>query len=164
MRLRPLRYALLLLLVCACARKPGTVGPGSTVKLDYTLLVDGKPFESTEIRGPIEIVQGQGDLPSAVDKGLLGMRVGDSGDFELSEGAGFGFTDASKIESLPLSTMGPLADDVKPGKKILGFKDGKSVEGRVLEVSSGVARVDFNHPLANKALRYKVRVVEIDPK
>jgi len=155
--------ALLLLLGSACARKEPAVEPGSIVRLDYTLFVGGKPFESTEIRGPIEITQGHGDLPSAVDKGLLGMRVGQRGDFELAAGAGFGVSDAAKIEKLTLASMGPLGADVKAGKKILGFKDGKSVEGRVLEVRDGVAIVDFNHPLADKALRYKLQIVEIDP-
>jgi FKBP-type peptidyl-prolyl cis-trans isomerase 2 len=156
---------LLLALACACSRGPdGTIHPGSTVRLDYTLAVDGKPFESTEIHGPIEIIQGHGDLPAAVDRGLLGMRVGQRGDFEIPAGIGFGYHEASKIESLPLASMGALAEDVKAGKKILGFKDGKPVEGRVLEVRDGAARVDFNHPLADKALRYHVQIVEIDPR
>jgi FKBP-type peptidyl-prolyl cis-trans isomerase 2 len=156
--------ALLLALACACSRGPdGTVKPGSLVRLDYKLDVDGKPFESTQRHGPVEIVQGSGDLPAAVDKALLGMKAGQRADLDLSARDGFGSVDPAKIESLPLASMGAMGADVAPGKKILGFKDGKPVSGRVLEVRDGVARVDFNHPLADKALRYRLEVVAVDP-
>lgn len=162
MRLRLLPAALLLLVACA-RREPGAVRPGSYVKLDYTLIVDGKPFESTEIHGPIEIIQGQGGVPDAVDRALLGLRAGQGGDVEIPAGLGFGYRDEKKIESITLASMGDLGADVKPGKKILGLKEGKAVKGLVLDVKDGVARVDFNHPLADKALRYKFQVVEVDP-
>lgn len=156
---------MLLALACACSRgTDGTVKPGSIVRLDYKLDVDGKVFESTEIHGPIEIIQGKGDLPAAIDKALLGMKLGQGADIDLPAGAGFGTHDPAKIESLTLASMGPMGADVKPGKKILGFKDGKSVSGLVLEVQGGVARVDFNHPLADKVLRYRLKIVAIDPK
>lgn len=156
--------ALLLALACACSRGPdGTVKPGSVVRLDYKLDVDGKVFESTEIHGPIEIVQGAGDLPAGVDKALLGMKAGQRADLDLAARDGFGPRDPAKIESMPLSSMGAMGADVAPGKKILGFKDGKPVSGRVLEVRDGFARVDFNHPLADKVLRYRLEVVAVDP-
>lgn len=156
--------ALLLALACACSRGPdGTVQPGSLVRLDYKLDVDGKVFESTEIHGPIEIIQGAGDVPAGVDKALLGMKAGQRADLDLSARDGFGARDPAKVESLPLASMGAMGADVAPGKKILGFKDGKPVSGRVLEVRDGVARVDFNHPLADKALRYRLEVVAVDP-
>lgn len=156
--------ALLLALLGACSRGPdGTVKPGSTVRLDYKLDVEGKPFESTEIHGPIEIIQGAGDVPAAVDKALLGMKAGQRADIDLPAGAGYGAYDPAKIESLPLASMGAMGADVKPGKKILGFKGGKPVSGRVLEVRDGVARADFNHPLAGKALRYRLEIVVVDP-
>lgn len=156
---------MLLALACACSRgNDGTVKPGSIVRLDYKLDVDGKVFESTEIHGPIEIIQGKGDLPAAIDNALLGMKLGQGADIDLPAGAGFGSHDPAKVESLTLASMGPMGADVKPGKKILGFKDGKSVSGLVLEVQGGVARVDFNHPLADKVLRYRLKIVAIDPK
>ena len=156
--------ALLLALACACSRGPdGTVKPGSLVRLDYKLDVDGKVFESTEIHGPIEIIQGAGDVPAGVDKALLGIKAGQRPDLDQSARDGFGPRDPAKIESLPLASMGALGADVAPGKKILGFKDGKPVTGRVLEVRDGSARVDFNHPLADKALRYRLEVVAVDP-
>ena len=157
--------ALLLAFACACSRgTDGTVKSGSTVRLDYKLDVDGKAFESTEIHGPIEIIQGKGDLPPAIDKALLGMKIGQGADIDLPAGAGYGSHDPAKVESLTLASMGAMGADVKPGKKILGFKDGKPLSGLVLEVREGVARVDFNHPLADKVLRYRLKIIAIDPK
>lgn len=156
--------AVLLALACACSRAPDdTVKPGATVRLDYKLDAEGEIFESTEIHGPIEVVQGRGDLPAAVDKALIGMKIGQHADIDLPAGAGFGSHDPAKVESLALAAMGAMGADVRPGKKILGFKDGKPVAGRVLEVGGGVARVDFNHPLADKALRYRLQIVGIGP-
>lgn len=162
--MRPAFAAVLFLLACACARDDGRVKPGSVVRLDYKLDADGKPFESTEIHGPIEVIQGHGDLPERVDRSLIGMKVGDRADIDLPAGAGFGVHDPAKVESLALASMGAMGEQVQPGKKILGFKNGKPVTGLVLEVSSGVARVDFNHPLSEKTLRYRLQIVAVDPK
>ncbi|UPT75339.1 MAG: FKBP-type peptidyl-prolyl cis-trans isomerase [Elusimicrobiota bacterium] len=165
MRPRAALAAAVLLLAFGCSRREeGVVRPGSTVRLDYKLDVDGKPFESTELHGPIEIIQGAGDLPEAVDRALVGMRVGQRADIDVPAGAGYGPRDEAKVESLPLASLGPMGAGLTPGKKILGFKNGKPAEGVVLEVSNGAARVDFNHPLAGKVLRYRFGIVEIDPK
>ena len=37
------------------------------------------------------------------------------------------------------------------------------MSGLVLDIKDGVARVDFNHPLADKALRYRLQIVAVDP-
>ena len=59
------------------------------------------------------------------------MKAGQSAIFNLSAAAGFGPREESKVESLALSAMGELGAKMKAGNKIMGFKDGKPVEGRL---------------------------------
>lgn len=135
--------------------------PGDALQLHYELHVDGALFESTREGAPLELIQGQGQLPRAVDEALLGMRAGQFKEVELSAGAGFGPFLPEKKRVVPLSELGAKAEGLRAGDKLAGFLDGQPALGRVLSVSSRSAVVDFNHPLAGKALRYGVRVLRV---
>ncbi|MBI4061225.1 MAG: FKBP-type peptidyl-prolyl cis-trans isomerase [Elusimicrobia bacterium] len=148
------------LLLAACSRD-GRVAAGSSVSLDYELSSGGAVIESSAGREPLVVAQGRGDLPALVDRALLGLRPGDEKVLELTPEQGFGAADPAKIQAIPLETFGALARDLKPGRVVGGASGGKAAEGRVVSVEKGIATLDFNHPLAGKALRYRIRVVSI---
>ena len=53
-----------------------TVERGVVVKLEYTLLIDEEMVESTDDEGPIEFLQGFGEIIPGLEDALYGMRVG----------------------------------------------------------------------------------------
>jgi FKBP-type peptidyl-prolyl cis-trans isomerase 2 len=59
--------------------------------------------------------------------------------------------------------LGPLAAGLKPGRKVMGFRDGKSETARVVSIEGGIATLDFNSPLAGKTVVYRVRVLSCAP-
>ncbi|MBI2384488.1 MAG: FKBP-type peptidyl-prolyl cis-trans isomerase [Elusimicrobia bacterium] len=148
------------LLLAACSRE-GRVPPGAAVALDYELTSGGTVIESNVGREFLTVIQGDGNLPGPVDEALVGMRKGEEKVLVLTPDQGFGPVDPDKIRTIPLEKFGVLAKDIAPGKVVAGAKGGKAAEGRVVKVSDGAATLDFNHPLAGKALRYKIKVVEI---
>jgi FKBP-type peptidyl-prolyl cis-trans isomerase 2 len=107
------------------------------------------------------VIQGEGNLPGPVDEALVGMRKGEEKVLVLTPDQGFGPVDPDKIKMIPLEKFGALAKDLAPGRTVAGASGGKAAEGKVLKVENGSATLDFNHPLAGKALRYKIKVVEI---
>jgi len=154
-----LRLAAVLLLA-ACSRE-GRVPPGAVVQLDYELTSGGTLIESNAGKELLTVTQGDGNLPGPVDEALVGMKAGEEKVVELTPDQGFGPVDPEKIRAIPLEKFGAMAKDLAPGKVVAGAKGGKAAEGRVVKVEDGAATLDFNHPLAGKRLRYKIKVVEI---
>lgn len=154
-------FAVCAVFAVSCRRARPVVRPGDSVVLRYELSVDGAVRESNFDGEPATVVQGSGVLPPGVDAALLGLAVGEEKRLELPPSRAFGERDASKIQILPVSDFGALAKDLKPGKKISGFRDGKAEEGVVVAVSGGRATLDFNPPLAGKTVSYRIRVDSI---
>ncbi|MCM2303226.1 MAG: FKBP-type peptidyl-prolyl cis-trans isomerase [Elusimicrobia bacterium] len=151
------------LLLAACS--PGErVPPGATVELDYELTSAGTMIESNAGRDLLIVVQGEGNLPGPVDEALVGMKKGEEKVVELTPMQGFGPSDPDKIKAIPLEKFGAMAKDLAPGALVGGAQGGKAAQGRVLKIEDGKATLDFNHPLAGKPLRYKIKVVAIRPR
>jgi FKBP-type peptidyl-prolyl cis-trans isomerase 2 len=151
-----------LFLLAACSRGP--VVPGSTVTLDYELTVGGAIIESTAGRKPLVIVQGAGSLPPAVDQALLGLKPKDELVLDLTpKTSGFGPSDRRKITQIPLARFGALAKDLKVGGFVDGVSRGKPQSGRVtaIDIEDGLVTLDFNHFLAGKNLRYKLKIISV---
>lgn len=147
------------LLLAACSR--GRVERGSEVTLDYELSSEGAVIETSAGREPLVVVQGEGNLPGPVDEALEGLRPGQELDMELPPRQAFGPVDPDKVRRVPLERFGAMAKDLAPGRTVAGASGSQAAEGKVLKVENGVVTLDFNHPLAGKTLRYKVKVVSI---
>jgi FKBP-type peptidyl-prolyl cis-trans isomerase 2 len=145
-------------LLAACSRD-GRVAQGSTVTLDYELSSGGTVIESSVGKEPLIVGQGRGELPAVVDRALLGMKPGAEKTVDLTPAEGFGTPDPAQIQTIPLEKFGAMAKDLKPGLTVAGVSAGKPAEGRVVKIENGTATLDFNHPLAGKALRYKLKIV-----
>jgi FKBP-type peptidyl-prolyl cis-trans isomerase 2 len=157
------RAGLLALLLAASCRRDARVHPGDAVVLRYELSADGAVVESDFDGEPVSVIQGAGQIPSGADEALLGMAPGEEKRLELPPEKAFGPHDPARVESTALSSLGKLAEGLKPGRKILGFRDGKSETARVVEIRGGKAVLDFNSPLAGKTVVYRVHVVSVAP-
>jgi FKBP-type peptidyl-prolyl cis-trans isomerase 2 len=152
-----------LVLVPACRHGAG-VRPGDAVRLRYELSADGKVLESNFDGDPIPIVQGEKDVPAAVDAALVGMLPGQEKVLELPPEKAFGAYDPRRVETTPLSDLGDVGKGLKAGQKILGFRDGKPETALVRSVADGKAALDFNHPLAGKTVVYRIKVMGPEPR
>lgn len=153
-----MKRGLAALLLAACSREPSVL-PGATVELDYELSSGGAVIESNAGREPLTVVQGEGNLPGPVDEALVGLRLGDEKVVALTVAQGFGPPDPDKVKVIPLERFGAMAKDLAPGRVVAGAARGKAAEGKVVRIEDGLATLDFNHPLAGKALTYKIKVV-----
>ena len=160
-RLARARLVLALLLPLAACRRDARVHRGDTVVLRYELSCDGAVVESDLDGEPATVVQGAGDVPPGADEALLGMAPGEEKRLELPPEKAFGPRDPARVERMPLAKLGALADGLKPGRKVMGFRDGKAETARVIAIENGTAVLDFNSPLAGKTVVYRVRIVSI---
>lgn len=137
------------------------VSEGKAVKVNYTLKVDGKVFDSSVGRKPVEFTAGSHQMIPGFEKGVMGMKAGQKKSFSVSPAEGYGPEDPKAIRSIPKSQIPP---DIKPKAGMLldtKKKNGQRVPVKVVKVNKDAVVINFNHPLAGKTLKYDVEVLEI---
>jgi len=123
------------------------------VKITYSgkLKETGQEFDKGE---DLCVIVGAGHLLKGMDRGLEGMNIGDKKVIEIKPDEGFGGRKPDLIKMVPLAEF--KKHDTKPFPGMIVNADNR--QGRVLSVTSGRVKVDFNHPLAGKVLEYDVEV------
>lgn len=103
---------------------------------------------------PVPVVIGGNFVVKGLENELKKMKVGEKKKMTVNPAGAFGERRSEFIKLIPLSQFKKQDMDPYPGMPVTINK----LMGRVLSVSGGRVRVDFNHPLAGKALEYEVEV------
>ena len=143
------------------AETPQTVQDGKAVQIDYTLRVDGEVVDTSEGRGPLRYVHGQGQLIPGLERQLVGLHAGDTRSVTVSPEEGYGAVDPEAFVDV---SKEQLAQDVtlEVGTALQGTSpDGKPFRAQVHEVDAESVTLDLNHPLAGKTLEFDITVVEV---
>lgn len=127
---------------------------GSTVTLLYDITVPGQG--ELEVRDISQFVHGQHQMLPAVERVVTGMKSGDEKKVELSVEQGFGPYDPNKKKTVPRAD---LPGGTKEGDIL---KDLTGKQATVTQLSDSSAVMDYNHPLAGKPLRVKVKILRVD--
>ena len=107
--------------------------------------------------GPIPIIVGGNHLLKAIDEAVIGMNAGESKDIEVSPEDGFGERNPDLIQLIPMKEFKKQGMNPYVGMELTA----EGQKGRVLTISGGRVRVDFNNELAGKTLEYSIVVSEI---
>ncbi len=111
---------------------------------------------------PMTIVLGQGDMAEGLELALLGLRAGDEQTIDIGPDLAFGPLDPTLFRIMPRSDFSP--DMALERGLIIEFAtdDGETLPGTILDFDEQTVRVDLNHPLAGRTVRYSVRIVAVD--
>jgi len=134
---------------------------GSTVKVHYRGTLDGgEEFDSSLGGDPLEVRLGAGQLIEGFERNLMGMEPGEERTFTLAPEEAYGAHDASLLMETPKADL--PADGLFVGIGVrIRLQDGRMAEGLVAEIGEDAVTVDFNHPLAGKALTFAIQVVDV---
>jgi len=141
---------------------------GDFLRIEYTQYVDGNPIATTSVDlakekgihdeeteyGPRLIVVGAGQLVPGFEEDLIDKEIGYQGRVEVPAENAFGSHDPAKVEIVP-------ANRFKEEPPRVGMRVG--AEGKLGVITRVIGRkvsVDFNHPLAGKAVVYEYKIVE----
>lgn len=136
---------------------------GNKVKLEYQgTLDDGTVFDDSSRRGDLlEFEAGTGKVIQGFDTAVIGMEVGQEKTFRIDAAHAYGDYHKELIKELPRSRLPP--EELFPGAILLmGTPDGAQMPVKVLTLNETTATLDLNHPLAGKALTFKIKVVSVD--
>lgn len=145
---------------------------GNVVSIDYT----GRVKESDELFDttilevaeeenavndrakyePIKIIVGADMVVEGLDKELKKMDVGEKKEVEISPEKAFGERRGELIKTFSESKFKNQDMNPYPGMRVTVDQQ----VGRVLSVNSGRVRVDMNHPLAGRTLKYDIEIKE----
>ena len=97
-----------------------------------------------------------GYLLKGLEEPLKSMNVGEKKTFEIVPENAFGQRNFDMIKLISIAEFRKHGTKPAPGM----FVEADRMRGRVLSVSGGRVKVDFNHPLAGKTLVYDLEVKE----
>ncbi len=150
---------LLALLLAGCA--PATVSTNKMVQMAYKgTLTDGTIFGQSEEGKPLEFLVGGGTIIPALEKGMLGMKVGEKRTIQVKAADAYGEYDKSAVQRMPKSQL-PKDIELKVGGQYQFNSPGGPIVVTVTAMDSASVTLDFNHPLAGKDLTFEVTVVKI---
>lgn len=131
------------------------------VTLDYTLTVDDKIINSSEKNGPIQFVQGYGEIIPGLERQLKGQALGIDQKIIVSPDEGYGEFKEDRLVDVPRDDL-PENMPLKLGVKLkMKDQDGKPLQARVHEIGDDFVKLNFNHVLAGKELQFDVTVIEL---
>ena len=135
---------------------------GKTVSMDYTLTVEGKVFDSSEGKAPLEYVQGNGMIIPGLEKELDGLKVGDKRNVVVTAIEGYGERNEQALVDMPKANFKTEGCEPQVGMMVQGQgQTGQPLTGTVLDVGEEKIKVDFNHPLAGKELMFDIEIKDV---
>ena len=148
------------------------VEPGSHLTLHYriSLLPAGQVVIDTFDGKPATLQLGIGQMADAIEARLLGLAEQTTASFDLSEGEAYGARNPELVQRLARGVLeragasrgGTTADMLQPGDTVEVLAgDGRRIAGTLQTLDEDTATLDFNHPLAGRALRVEVRLIGI---
>jgi FKBP-type peptidyl-prolyl cis-trans isomerase SlyD len=133
-----------------------TVQDDVVVTLDYILTIDGEIVEESGNAGAIEFLQGHGQVIPGLERALYGMAIGDHKQVSISPVDGYGEYDEEAYAEIPLSEFPPEIPLEEGIELQLKDQDGDVFDAYIDEVRENTVLLNFNHPLAGKALDFEV--------
>jgi len=134
------------------------------VSLNFSITLDsGEVIDSNFDHEPASFVMGDGSLLPGFEACLVGMKGGDEGVFIITPEQGFGEPQEANYQDIPRHTFSN--DSELEIGMVFSFADaaGSELPGIVDSFDEDTVRVNFNHPLAGRTLRFEVKIDRVEP-
>lgn len=130
------------------------------VLIQYTLKDDaGAVLDSSEGRAPLAYLHGANNIVPGLEKAIDGKVAGDTFEISLTADEGYGQYDQRLIQNVPVRKLPERRPAIGSMLQVQTQAGPRRVVVKALR--GDYASLDFNHPLAGKALHFKVTVVGV---
>jgi peptidylprolyl isomerase len=138
------------------------VKKGDTVRIQYRgKLEDDTVFDTSEGGSPLEFKVGDGEFLQGLEKGVVGMNIGESKTIRIPAKEGYGLHKEERIFEWDRSRL-PGGSDVSVGQQLQMYRaDGMPIMVTVVGFSATTVTMDSNHPLAGKNLIFDITLEDI---
>lgn len=145
------------------------IDKNKVVKLSYELRTDGFDsalVEKTQDNQPLEFIYGIGMMIPKFEENLKGLEKGDEFQFKIEAAEAYGLSNPENIIELPKATFerdGSIEEGLLVKDNVITMQDnqGNRFNGRVEKVGDDTVTMDFNHPMADKDLYFKGKILDV---
>ncbi|CAK0759404.1 hypothetical protein CVIRNUC_002695 [Coccomyxa viridis] len=133
-------------------------GPGDNVLVHYRgTLDDDTVFDSSHEREPLEFIVGKGKVIPGFDDIVIGMVKGERTKERIEAEKAYGEWRSEMTTRIPAQDL-PSGTELKAGDNVR-LSNGSSAVVR--ESTAESVLLDFNHPLAGKALTFEIELLKL---
>ncbi len=137
---------------------------GDKVSIEYEgSLGDGTVFDNSKSHDkPFQFIVGSGQVIPGFDKAVIGMKLMEQKTITLQPTEAYGEIN-QKLTHKVLRSGLPPEPEPKPGMGLMmgGGPGGSARRAMITEVTKEYIVIDMNHPLAGKALTFKIKLIKI---
>jgi peptidylprolyl isomerase len=135
---------------------------GDTVQVHYTgRLADGREFDSSVGRDPLEFTIGSRSLIPAFEDAVIGLDVGQSETLTIPAVDAYGTRVDEAVQTVERSMI-PSEVELAPGKVLQATAPGgQEMMLTVVDLTDDTVTLDANHPLAGEDLTFDIELVAI---
>ncbi len=150
-------------------QQDSSIVEGARVTLHFSLSLEtGDIVDSNYAGKPASFHVGDGSLLPGFEECLLGMGINDEIEKKLPAEQAFGEINPRNVHSFPAAKFKSLIEDpLNPAEvgSIVSFQDpgGGDLPGVITRLNKDTITVDFNHPLAGKAIVFRAKILAIIP-
>jgi len=130
------------------------------VSIEYEVK-DGDTTVDSNVGGePLVFMFGKGQIIPGLENGISNMSIGDKADVLVQPEDAYGELNPEAQQEVPKDQFAGI--DLEIGMTLYGQgEDGSTVQVIVKEIGEESIIIDFNHPLAGKALMFNVTINNI---
>ncbi|HLA35910.1 MAG TPA: FKBP-type peptidyl-prolyl cis-trans isomerase [Rhodocyclaceae bacterium] len=137
----------------------------SLITLHYRVATtDGAELVGTYGSTPATLQLGNGELAPPLEQCIIGKRTGEHHEFTLEAERAFGAHNPQLMQRIPRAQIPASISPAEPelhGAIEFSAPSGQKFTGVVRDLNEESIVIDFNHPLAGKAVRFEVDIVGI---
>ncbi len=162
-------FAVIILIIGCCSLFAGctttptgkpVAKPNDTVRIHYTLSINGTQIESSVNKTPLEFTLGNKTMIKGFEQAVIGMSPGENKTVTIPASDAYGEWKQEYVVSLNRSQYTDL--NPKVGDRIsYTLTNGQKGTVKVVNVTDSMIVVDANHPLAGQDLTFDIQLVEI---
>ena len=142
-------------------RSSQKVKQGDRVSVHYTGKTQGKVFDTSKGREPLQFTVGTHEVIKGFDQAIDGMAVGESKTITIPPEEAYGTHMDKMVVKIPRQAI-KLDAELKPGMRLeMTDPEGHMRILTIVAIEGDAVTVDLNHPLAGKTLEFELEVVKI---
>jgi FKBP-type peptidyl-prolyl cis-trans isomerase SlyD len=131
------------------------------VNIHYTLTNDaGEVIDTSKNSTPLTYIQGLGQILPALEKEILGKKVGDKLSVKIAAKDGYGEVDERMVQVVPKSEL-PKDAPLEVGIQFQAGDPHQPIVFTLIELRDEEVVLDGNHPLAGVNLNFDVEVTNM---
>jgi len=139
-----------------------SISENQVVSIQYELkdVQTGEILDSNLSAAPLSFIVGKGQIIPGLEEKIKGLAQGDSANIEVAAKDAYGEYDDNAVQTLPKEQFAGL--ELHVGMTLYGQGEhGETVQVMVKSFNDESVEIDFNHPLAGKALLFAITVAEV---